>query len=156
MLCRQGNSSLTGDCCLQRSFVGGVAWKHNKKLMLSSIEYSWTYSCHNNVIYLFKTLVSCKLHIQYPAQNDIIERQLSVNLTLSNCCMFCRRNLWALYQGKNTSLIISLTPFSWNLSVSPLTTGELIRYNLPKIKTKNVPYRVCIIKLRRLTKFYYL
>ena len=115
-----------------------------------------TYSCHNNVFYLFKTLVSCKLHLQYPAQNNIIERQLSVNLTLSNCCMFCRRNLWALYQGKKTSLIISLTPFSWNLSVSPLTTGELIRYNLPKIKAKNVPYRACIIKLRWLTKFYYL
>ena len=53
-------------------------------------------------------------------------------LTLSICWMFCKRNLWALYHGRNTSLIISFTPFSWNLSVSALTTGELIKYNLVK------------------------
>ena len=53
-----------------------------------------------------------------------------MKLTLSNCCMFCTRNLCALYQGRKTSLMMSLTPFSWNLSVSALTTGELIRYNL--------------------------
>lgn len=54
----------------------------------------------------------------------------SSELTLSICCMFCTRNLCALYQGRNTSLIISFTPFSWNLRVSALTTGELIRYSL--------------------------
>lgn len=42
--------------------------------------------------------------------------------------MFCMKNLYALYHGKNKSFKISLTPSSLNLKFSALTTGELIRY----------------------------
>lgn len=89
----------------------------------------------HNVLGLFDVMLVDKvetefLHFYFESISMLLWRMLSSNrvLTFFKTAVCVMKNLKALYHGKKTLLMISLTPSSLKRRNSARTTGELIKY----------------------------
>ena len=107
------------------SFFALIFFKFSGPLCVSSYGLTYLQAAISSLTKSKSDCVKLIIHLSITLSDNVVLSDHK-NVVFSRSLkysMFCKRNLQALYQGRNTSLSMSLTPSSLNLKVSAFTTG---------------------------------